>query len=513
MCLILFSIIFALMLIYSIIQVFRTKPVELIRQAQSGEREPKTKWLSAIIGLLCIVLAYGYCSFVKNPSLLLTFFFIAVILVIIGTYALFQAASVVILKLLRKNKKYYYKPNHFISVSGLMYRMKQNAAGLSTICILSTMVLVMISSSAALYFGMTDSLVQRYPQDINVEFLVYNEEQVAQVEQKILHTINEFGPEPSAVYSDLQLHTVGKRNGDGYDLSGYDYNETDQTEFTILTATNYTALTGEPLTLETDAALLYTSNTTYGSTQMTVLDKTLSVTEREGAIAAIPYIEDELLPCFLLVVSDAQVLSEMEQQFYTNTQKQCLYYCLGVNVDLPSEQERALKDKILDNLTASEFVNTYYKDMLIDYNINSRQAAQLDFLDIYGTLFFLAIFLGLTFMLAMVLIIYYKQISEGYDDQKQYAIMRKVGLDKRETSRAIHSQLLTMFFLPLVTACIHMLAALPAISKILSLMQLNDAGLFLYTTLASIAIFAVFYSIVYLLTARVYEKLVGQKTL
>lgn len=505
-CLVLFTLIFFVLLLYSLIQVVRSKPVELIREAQSGEREPKANWLSALCGILSLGAGYWISITTREPFRILSFFFIAVILVIVGTYLLFRAVSIVVLKLLRKNKRYYYQANHFISVSGLIYRMKQNANGLATVCILSTMVLVMISSTTALFFGMEDSIQGEYPQDITVRYSFCDQVQADEAYQLTIDTVSAHGVTPEEVYRAHLLSLTMLREGASFSLVQSN-TLAGIAEINVLSAEEYARFSGESVSLQADEALLFTGGIAYGEASLSLFEKTFSVTEYPQQIAQLPYSGSEIYPVYYLVVSDLQTVYDLGMQTGRYPELSDLYLYVGINANLDMQAESDLSADISYQLRNGDF-GARYQRLTRSYHINSQQVQRSEFLDLYGGLFFLGLFLGFVFMLAMVLIIYYKQISEGYDDQRQYAIMRKVGLDRRETTRAIRSQLLTMFFLPLVTACLHMLAALPAISKILTVLRLNNTLLFLQTTLVSMGVFALFYIVVYSITARAYAKLV-----
>lgn len=501
--LLLFGIIFSLILGASLLQIAISRPIQLLKGGQTGEREPKTKWIMAFLGLACLAIAYWISVATEDPMAVILLFFVAVILVIIGTYFLFIAGGVLLLKILRKNKRYYYQANHFISVSGLMYRMKQNAAGLATICILSTMVLVMISSTTALYAGMEDSLEARYPKEISVTLYEYTDEAKQLFHSELDRILENYDLILENLTEYRYLSIAGRQSGSIFSLEDLDYYDSSLTNLCFIPGEDFSTFLGVEIDLGPDEVLLYSNRAAYGRDIITIDGKTLKVKENIGRFQGFKIngsYNADISGTYYLIVPDLNDYLPMVAA-YSDEGQASLRYHLDFDFQGESAEKIAFYDEYRQSLRdKQDFESGYY--------LESRESSRSNFLWLYGGLFFLGLFLGLLFMMATVLIIYYKQISEGYDDKERFAIMQKVGLSKKEAKRSIHSQILTMFFLPLIMACIHLFFAFPAITRLLAMLNLMNVKLFLVTTLISILVFTVFYVIVYGLTAKVYYKIV-----
>lgn len=502
--LLLFLVIFAAMLIWSLIQIAVSQPIELLKGGQTGEREPKARWFIAILGVICLAAAYWFSITTEDPISVIVLFFGAVLLVIAGTYLLFMAGGVALLKLLRKNKNYYYKANHFISVSSMMYRMKQNAAGLATICILSTMVLVMISSTTALYFGMDDAMRSRYPSEISVHMQVYDAETVNSLDAAISNTLARHEIDAKIIsYPYLSLFTK-EINGEFIIIN--DYNSGNNRYFHIIPSGNIPSMSGKELA--EDEVILYSNLGMLDPEHLTIAGKTFkvkSILDEFTEINVNGTYSSDIIPTTYVVVKDMDVLHSLKDLLPTDEDiyGRDVRYLIGAEFDGDLETRTQIYTEFSDEI--SKLSNP-------EVRVESRTAGRSEFLALYGGLFFLGIFLGLLFMMATALIIYYKQISEGYDDKDRFAIMQKVGLSRKEARYSIRSQILMMFFLPLATACMHIFFAFPAITRLLALLNLSNTGLFMLTTVLSILVFAVFYVIVYWLTAKVYYWIVDGRT-
>ena len=475
-----FSFIFLLIFINSLRQIRLTNPIELLHSDQKGEKEPKSKWILTLIG--CLTLAWGYYIALTtiNPLQALTLFFAAVILVIIGTYCLFTAGSITFLKLMRKNKRFYYQPKHFISVSGMMYRMKQNAVGLGNICILSTMVLVMISSTMSLYLGGQDMIQKRYPHPLGVYALQDPSEEMAALglnEDAVSYPYLEY-----TVYSKDNALLTGVNTGEYTTLR----------TFFALTVEDYNRISGNHYVLKDHEILAM--NGSEGTVRLAGEEYRIV-----GQIAEFPYIGDiyaGMVESYIAVVPDWQTLQKLEadnKKAYGANASEIQYY-YGINAEFSEETENEILNKIGQ-------IPSVIK-------VESRFDGVKSFNSIYGGLFFIGIFLGVLFVMATILIIYYKQISEGYEDRTRFEIMQKVGMSHKEVKKAIHSQVLMVFFLPLITAGVHLSFAFPLITRLLKLFSMHNIVLFGMCMLGCFLVFAVFYTIVYSLTAKTYYKIV-----
>lgn len=499
-----FLVLFLLILLNSLRQVHTASPIELLHGTEVGEKEPKTKWLLAVIGVLCLGGGYYIAIATENPLAALTWFFFAVLLVIIGTYCLFTAGSIAILKMLRKHKAYYYKTSHFVSVSGMIYRMKQNAAGLATICILCTMVLVMISSTVSLYSGMDDLLDTRFAYDMKVtaDYRPGDEFDRAQQLQKVKEAAGQSACTDINIRDYMELYFTLVKTDDGFTAdeeasSGV----SDIISFYVLTQEDFKRIGGEQLELS-DGVAVYDSTESVSDTFELFGDE-FTVEKRLDSLPQKSAMQD-IVQVICVVVPDEEMLLnlyELKTQAVGDDQGAGINYIIGLDMN-GSKEEKMTCAELVRTAVSQEADNSY-----VSY-VESKQESEADFYVTYGGLFFLGIFLGALFVMATVLIIYYKQISEGYDDAGKYEIMQKVGMSRQEVKASIRSQVLSVFFLPLLMAGVHIAFAFPIISRLLALMNLTNTVLFAGCTVTTLIIFAVFYAIVYALTARTYYRIV-----
>lgn len=499
-----FLVLFLLILLNSLRQVHTASPIELLHGTEVGEKEPRTKWLLAVIGVLCLGGGYYIAIATENPLAALTWFFFAVLLVIIGTYCLFTAGSIAILKMLRKHKAYYYKTSHFVSVSGMIYRMKQNAAGLATICILCTMVLVMISSTVSLYSGMDDLLDTRFAYDMKVtaDYRPGDEFDRAQQLQKVKEAAGQSACTDIDIRDYTELYFPLVKTDDGFTAdeeasSGV----SDMISFYVLTQEDFKRIGGEQLELS-DGVAVYDSTESVSDTFELFGDE-FTVEKRLDSIPQKSAMQD-IVQVVCVVVPDEEMLLnlyELKTQAFGDDQGTGINYIIGLDMNGSKEEKMACAE-LVRTAVSQEADNSYFS------YVESKQESEADFYVTYGGLFFLGIFLGALFVMATVLIIYYKQISEGYDDAGKYEIMQKVGMSRQEVKASIRSQVLSVFFLPLLMAGVHIAFAFPIISRLLALMNLTNTVLFAGCTVTTLIIFAVFYAIVYALTARTYYRIV-----
>ena len=506
--LILFGILFFIIFLNSLRMIHLSKPIELLKGENAGEKEPKSKWVLAILGLGCLGGGYYISITVENPMAALTLFFVAVILVVVGTYLIFTASSISFLKLLKKNKRYYYKTNHFISVSGMIYRMKQNAVGLANICILSTMVLVMVSSTGSLIIGVQDLIMERYPYEIAIES--YDND--AQINDRLMNIAKETAQkenieiEKEIKYSSLEFTSVfdGK---DTFSISS-DYNLNMSNDLRILffiTAEDYSDFIGKDVNLKDDEVIIYSNRKDYNKDKdyFKLFDKLYKIVDRTDEFVGNGMISANISPSHGIVVKDISIIKELyekQKEVYGDSASNIEFY-YGFDTGSNAEKQTDLYTKIKNE------INSQGKE-LSSYHIESRESQRDNAYGLYGSLFFLGVFLGLLFLMATVLIIYYKQISEGYEDKKRFEIMQKVGMSEQEVKSSIRSQVLTVFFLPLITAGIHVAAAFPIIRKILLMLNLTNTKLYIICTIISFMVFTLIYGLIYLLTAKIYYRIV-----
>lgn len=501
----LFAGIFFLTLLSNLRQVHISQPIELLRGSQVGEREPRANWPLAILGVVLLAAGYALAQFVNNPIWAFILFFLAVILVILGTYALFTSTSIAALKLLRRNKTYYYQTKHFISVSGMIYRMKQNAAGLASICILSTMVLVMVSTTTSLYAGMNE-MFSWYTRDFRVRAYTDSESggYTPSAPSRLILSQQGYAPLDEQVYSSLSFATV--RDGEGGftfvpqdDANAMEASVDDIMQFTMLTLADYNLLSNNAYELAQGEVLLAAARGTdaFDQPQLRVFGLEFDVAANVTApdIYAADYMGTEL---YYLIVPDAHTfwqIANLEIQFYGNNATYVEnVYAFNVDAGASVDEQAALRTDLLAQGSVS-----------VTCTALDKQGIQ----EFYGSFFFLGIFLGLLFLMATAMIIYYKQISEGYDDRARFELMQKVGMTAEEIRSAVRSQVLTVFFFPLVMAGVHIVFAFKMIAMLMSLLQLTNTTLFALTTVVCFFAFAAVYALIYAITARSYYRIVS----
>lgn len=509
---VLFCIIFAAILLNSVRIVYTTKTMDLLQGSNTGEKEPKTKWLLAILGVLCLGGGYTISIISKNPVTTIGLLFIAIVLVVIGTYFIFVAGITVLLKLLRKNKGFYYKTSHFISISGMIYRMKQNAVGLANICVLSTMVLVMISTTSSLFIGMQDAIDAVLPYDYKIT--VANDETTnQQVKEDLKKTAadNNIKITKFVDYEYLEFNADLKYNC--ITASDYSVESKNLVGLIIVTQQDYNMLTNSNVRLSDGQVMMFYPNS-FPYSDLTIFDQRYKVKESRKISDFIPgksRMGYSIYDSYGIVVKDNSQLEQISKYFksyYSNTEFSkfnCSFYDCGFNVD--ADQKKQLEfnqvlenSDIFDNLRYKNFVSYFFKSTMYQ-----------DFRDTYSSMFFLGIFLSILFIMATILIIYYKQISESYDDKERYEIMQNVGMSHTEVKRTIRSQVLTVFFLPLIVAGIHVAFAFPIMSRVLSLLGLINVTLYIICTVICFLVFALMYGIIFAITSRLYYKTVNKK--
>lgn len=508
---ILFFFIFVATLLSNLLQIRLAKPIELLKGGNTGEKEPKTKWLLTIIGILTTGIGYYIAITTEAPLTALNLFFIAALLVIIGTYCLFTAGSIALLKQLRKNKNYYYKTENFTSIAGLIYRMKQNAVGLANICILSTMVLVMVSTTVSMYVGADNLLDNRFPTDIKIEIFNPTEAICDSTLQSAKNTVAKHNMTMSNLSNYKYLPFNVGRDGDTF-TTDMNTSNTNLVKLLFITTDQYELLSGKRVALAQNEVLVYTVEDQIGDS-FTLMDKQYKVVDYLDTFKIGEDFTTRLFKLYYVVVSDDIVLDELYQGQLNAYGKEANQptYTITFDLDGTSDDKIACFNNIQNAFSKNAYNTTQVRsDKKVTGRMESKQASQKEFYSVYGGLLFLGIFLGILFLTATVLIIYYKQISEGYDDKERFEIMQKVGMGHNEIKRSIRSQVLKVFFLPIIMAVIHIAAAFKMITRLLAVLNLTDVTLFLICTISTVLIFAVIYGIVYALTAKVYYSIVSK---
>ncbi len=514
---ILFAAIFIATFCYNLLQIRLANPLELLSGSNVGEREPKTKGIMAVLGVICIAVGYGISIFVKNPLEVVLLFFVAVVLVIIGTYCLFTAGSIALLKILRKNKNFYYKSRHFTAVSGMIYRMKQNAVGLANICILSTMVLVMVSATISLYYGVEDELNNRYPTDLAVKVSVGGaDEQMRDLLENVKSEVKKCGRTVTSAmeYADFSFTTA--KEGDIFSLH-YEDNMSNMDNchmFVVMTREDflkcYPQITEKEVKEIPTGEVSLFGDTAYDKDTITFDDETFRVVQTEIFEQEEDSVYQDMVGgYYYMLVNDEATMDKIYQQQMEayGINGSIFVYTAAVNMDGTPEEKIACADEVQQ--AVQQYMSEQSDSMWS--SIESRDRAFKDFYALYGGLFFLGLFLGTMFLMVTVLIIFYKQISEGYDDKKRFEIMEKVGMSNDEVKATIRSQVRIVFLLPLVTAAIHLFAAFPMLSRLLALFSLTNANLFITCIIGTILIFGIIYYAVFKMTSKTYYKIVGNQ--
>lgn len=494
----LFCGIFLINLLFNIRQVHISNPIELLKGGNTGEKEPKTKVFMTIIGALCLGTGYYIAVVTKTPLAALNLFFVAVMLVIIGTYCLFTAGSIAILKKLKKNKKYYYKTKSFISVSGMIYRMKQNAAGLANICILSTCVIVMVSSTISLYIGAEDAMRTRFPRNIMVNVENVSDEQAEVLDSLIEQKLSEFNVEEENQSRYRVMNLVALQNDSQFTTANFNnYSSKDIAVLTFMTVNEYNKVEKKNVTITNNEALVYSNKGNVKGNTLNIDGFELLIKEHLNTLDSVEMLSDDLSSSYIVVVENKNIINKVFKEYAVGNEE--LSYVYGFDLHADEQTQISLVNKL----------NEEFGELDVAGYVSGSEEFRDTFYTVYGGLFFLGIFLGLLFIMATVLIIYYKQIAEGYDDRERFEILKKVGMSHEEVRHAIKNQVLMVFFLPLIIAVIHIAFAFNVITRLLTIFSLTNVPLFALCTIATIVLFGIIYTIVYMLTARTYYKIVS----
>lgn len=513
--LIVFGILYALTLIYNMMQIKLANPIELLRGGNVGEKEPKSKWLMAIIAVGCLAVAY-YISFTtENPLKVLSLFFVAVLLVIVGTYLLFIAGSIVFLKMLRKNKKFYYNKKHFAAVSGMIYRMKQNAGGLASICILSTMVLVIIASTVSLYIGLEDELKTRYPMEA-VTYVNYLEvdDNVDSVRDHIRQIIEDEGRTITDEKSYGYFNMLTKQNDNSLEKTSENDSLGNGTYVNIVTKDALCnledSLDEKDIPELTDDSVAVYGMKKFNYDSIKILGRKFDVKESKYyKIKKDAYISSGFTNEYYIVVNNMDILIQifdLQKEVYGD-RAFTFRNTIGFDFDGTKQQKIDCVNKINKYLVSDAKKEIGNGTAYVEGRAENEEAVHT----LYGGIFFLGIFLGTMFLMVTVMIIFYKQTSEGYDDKDRYEIMEKVGMSNAEVKKSIQSQVRMVFFLPIVTAAIHVAAAFPMLRRLLVMFNLTDTQLMIECMIGTLLVFLAIYYLVFKLTSRTYYKIVGNQ--
>ena len=521
---IIFVPVFAMIFIKSLIKIRKSSAVALLKSENVGEKPPRANYLFGIAGIIILAAAYYIALKIENPLIAMAWFFIAVCLVIVGTYLLFISGSVMLCKLLQRNKRYYYQKNHFVSVSSMTYRMKRNGAGLASICILSTMVLVMMMGAGSLYFGKEDSLNTRYPTDINasVDFLSEGEEHLYSYDEeraflsRMDEVIEEYGVEPKNVEQILSSTVTGMLKDGKLILDRRFVNSADTetmddvAQVILIPLSSYNRSFNAQETLGENEVIIQCVRRTYEDNTITLNDGTVwTVKKQITDVISSGDAAMSMIPSVFIIADDIETAFET---FNAELGEISEEYMCRLELSYAFDADISNKEKIKLGAAIEEAI----RDMQISgdgdfysYSVDCKEKERADYYGLFGGIFFLGLFLSIIFLAATVLIIYYKQVSEGYEDEARFGIMRKVGMTTTDIRKSINSQMLTVFFLPLITAVIHLGFAFPIVQKLLVMFNLRNTMLSLIVTGVAIVVFGIFYAIVYRITSNAYYSIVS----
>lgn len=510
----LFLAIFAVILLRMLIFIFRTKPVDMLKSETEGEKPPKANWILAIAGLIILAGAYWIAVSIEEPMEAMLWFMVAVLMVIVATYLLFIAGSVAFCRLMQKKKNYYYKTRHFVSISSMVYRMKRNGAGLASICILSTMVLVMVSSTVCLYASIEGNLARHYPQQFSVEMASGSSLEDKDREEKLKETVGQTINENKIKLKETKeyhiLSAACVKTDEGIKFEHENIKSLDSLKMLyILTVADYNRLTGENLSLEKNELYVYLPDEAYEKDTFQV--EGCGNWKNKGTPDNQFICGDDVAninSSVYLIVPDEAVMDQFEavQRAVYGENASSEKLCYAFDTDLSEEGQVSLVSELQNNISTLQLQDEQFPMV----NVNARAVSKSDDYALYGGLFFLGILLGSVFIFGMILIIYYKQITEGYEDQGRFSIMMKVGMTRKEVRQSINSQVMTVFFLPLAMAGMHTAFSFPIIRKILKMFAMNDEKLLILVMICCYLAFTVFYAAVYLLTSREYYKIVSR---
>ena len=512
----LFGGIYFLLLLYTVIKIARLRIVALLKDENKGEKEPKSRWILAIIGLALIGYGYYTAQTVQNPIKALLVFFYAVVAVIIGTYLVFMAVSITVLKIMKNNKNFYYKPKNFISVSGLLYRMKRNAVGLANICILSTMVLVTMGSTSALYAGMEKSYNERFPRQLMIAGYHSTSDKLKEIENNAKLSAKEAGTEVEDMVSYNSLPMVGRLVEDKFNFEsnvGVDLSNVKM--IVVLQLKDYNKFANKNKTLESNEILLHIDKKgNYNHNNISLNGSDYKIKEKLSEFpGAIGSAAANIIDTYYVVVKDnkeaekiaAQLAARMEELSKEDAKSRGI-----ITTGAPTVQNYVAFN-IKDTTKEAKVIENFKKlEKQSGIEIEGKEENKLTFRGVFASFLFIGVFISFIFVISQVVIMYYKQISEGYEDKGNFEIMRKVGITDKQIKQSIRSQVLLIFFSPLIIATLHTIVAYPFIEKILRLFLITDNSIFLQALAVTIVVFAIFYLIVYAITSKIYYRIIKE---
>ena len=510
-CAVLFLPVVIVTLFRNVHRVRLSQPIELLRSGNTGEREPKAKWLMALLGFICLGSGYYIAVTTKSPVTALGLFFAAVLLVMAGTYLLFTAGSIAVLKVMRWKKSFYYKIKNFTSISGMIYRMKQNAMGLASICILSTGVLLMLSTTVSLNMGIEDSLSDMFPYDAGFTFNHVTFEEVPRLRNAFDEAVEKEKVPYEEKITQVVLDISVARNGNDMEILTRDTAASANVEYlTVVPEEEYEKISGKTVELKPGEILAFQENGGKGNISL----NGVTYKVKEWLEEKPTYDRGNNIFYKTTIVVTKEDLQKMDalQKELVGKDRGYLKLEFGLYIEGGKEADIKYGNLIREDLEPLTETLKGEEDSVSPWFQSSiREEHYRSFYTLNGGLLFLGIFLGFIFLVGAGMIIYYKQMSEGYEDKERFEIMQKVGMSRKEVKSAIRRQILMVFFLPLLMAVLHIIMAFPMISRLLGLLGMMNTELYILCTAGTIVVFAVIYAAIYMCTAKSYYKIVERR--
>jgi putative ABC transport system permease protein len=496
--LIFYSVISGINLFANLVQVGKANPAELLGESRKGEKEPKHIRLWTLVGLL--LLGYGYYLAITSQvdSGIFLNFFLAVFLVVAGTHFLFTSGSISFLRSLKKNRKFYYRSNNFVAVSGMIYRMKKNAASLVNICIFATMAIITLICTVSLYLGIPKVQKFMYPYDIQVDFMEQSltdrenwEEKLKKLAQDENVMIKDY-----YAYDRIQLSVV--KQGEFILINDKTASYADQYKMCFLTLNTFNMLESASYELRDKEVMVYSTGADYGREEIVFLNGTYRVKEEITSSVLDPKADNNVFSAmYYVIVPEEDTLAQIAAAYGVELSGN-LGYTVKANLQGEEGQREAFSKQLKQAAAQHPGFNAYR-----DYAEDKK-----DMESMYGGLLFIGIFFGIIFIMCLLIIMYYKQITEGFEDQKNFEIMQKVGMSDPEVKRTIKKQILQVFFIPLVGAIVHTTAGMFMVVKLMAVLNFFQGNLILTCAAVVCVSFALIYGICYNRTARTYYKIV-----
>lgn len=510
-CAVLFLPVVIVTLFRNVHRVRLSQPIELLRSGNTGEREPKAKWLMALLGFICLGSGYYIAVTTKSPVTALGLFFAAVLLVMAGTYLLFTAGSIAVLKVMRWKKSFYYKIKNFTSISGMIYRMKQNAMGLASICILSTGVLLMLSTTVSLNMGIEDSLSDMFPYDAGFTFNHVTFEEVPRLRNAFDEAVEKEKVPYEEKITQVVLDISVARNGNDMEILTRDTDASANVEYlTVVPEEEYEKISEKTVELKPGEILAFQENGGKGNISLNGVTYKVKEWLKEKPT----YERGNNIFYKTTIVVTKEDLQKMDalQKELVGKDRGYLKLEFGLYIEGGKEADIKYGNLIREDLEPLTETLKGEEDSVSPWFQSSiREEHYRSFYTLNGGLLFLGIFLGFIFLVGAGMIIYYKQMSEGYEDKERFEIMQKVGMSRKEVKSAIRRQILMVFFLPLLMAVLHIIMAFPMISRLLGLLGMMNTELYILCTAGTIVVFAVIYAAIYMCTAKSYYKIVERR--